>query len=151
MIAEGESRLPHVNWESLDAWKCEDSIKVDRLYACSLLQWSKQPLDTLEKWRALLGPNGKFLGCLFVAGSLEELSGEENRLGGFEWRSERQWRSYFEEAKFIVLQDTRLDKDPMIRRCKRSGSVRFGATFIGIESWAFKAAFETSGNGKRAI
>ena len=57
-------------------------------------------------------PNGKFLGCLFVAGSLEELSGEENRLGGFEWRSERQWRSYFEEAKFSIKRyDTRLDKE----------------------------------------
>ena len=112
MIAEGESRIPHVNWESLDAWKCEDSIKVDRLYACSLLQWSKQPLDTLEKWRAMLGPNGKFLGCLFVAGSLEELSGEEKPLGGFEWRSERQWRSYFEEAKFSIKRyDTRLDNE----------------------------------------
>lgn len=112
MIAEGELWLPKVNWESLNAWKCEDSIEVDRLYACSLLQWSKQPLDALEKWRALLRPNGKFLGCLFVAGSLEELSGEENRLGGFEWRSERQWRSYFEESKFSIKRyDTQLDKE----------------------------------------
>ena len=112
MIAEGESRLPSVDWKPLDAWKCEDPIEVDRLYACSLLQWSEHPLETLKKWRTLMKANGRLLCCLFVTGSLTELNSEEIRLGGFEWRSEQQWRAFFEEANFSIKRcDTRLDKE----------------------------------------
>ena len=98
------------------------------------IQWSKQPLDTLEKWRALLGPNGKFLGCLFVAGSLEELSGEENRLGGFEWLMSDNGDPYFEEAKFSIKRyDTRLDKESYDSPMQAFRQLHdLGATFIGI-------------------
>lgn len=112
MLAEGESRLPQVDWGLLDAWECEGLSEVDRLYACSLLQWSENPLQTLKRWRGLLGSSGRFLGCLFVAGSLKELGGRDSPLGGFEWRDERQWRAYFEEAGFQIKRyDTRLDKE----------------------------------------
>lgn len=112
MVAEGQSRLANVEWGLLDAWECEDPIKVDRVYACSLLQWSLNPLDTLERWRSLLRPCGMFLGCLFVAGSLKELNSSDFPLGGFVWRSERQWRAYFQEAGFRIKKyDTRIDQE----------------------------------------
>jgi SAM-dependent methyltransferase len=112
MVAEGQSRLPNVVWKLLDAWECEDPIEVDRIYACSLLQWSKKPSDTLKRWRSLLRPNGRFLGCLFVAGSLKEMNSGDFLLGGFAWRSVRQWRAYFQEAGFrIERYDARIDQE----------------------------------------
>lgn len=112
MIDEGKSRLPDVDWAELDAWECESAAKVDRLYACSLLQWSENPLETLEKWRNALAPKGRFLGCLFVEGSLKELIGEEFRLGEFEWRSEQQWLTCFEQSNYDIRRwDTRLDEE----------------------------------------
>lgn len=109
MLKEGRARLPLVRWERRDAWK-RDWTEVDRIYACSLLQWAPDPMEVLKQWRDSLRPSGRILACFFVEGSLREFSRLDQRFSAIAWRSESKWKDIFNESGLRILRsDIRSD------------------------------------------
>ncbi len=109
MLEEGESRIPSVNWEKQDAWNLA-SRKVDRIYACSLLQWAPDPVQVLKNWRDTLTTNGRILACIFVKGSLIEFTRKDERFSAFSWWSDFEWVDFFRDSGMKILRDeTRTD------------------------------------------
>lgn len=109
MLEEGRARVPMAKWNELDAWRC-DANPVDRIYACSLLQWARDPVEALLNWRNALAPQGRALVCLFVEGSLKEFVEKRPDFSALPWRSEADWLGFFHEAGFdISRSETRAD------------------------------------------
>jgi len=109
MLKEGKGRLPLVSWERADAWK-GDWTEVDRIYACSLLQWAPEPKKALRRWRESLRPGGRILACFFIEGSMQEFSKVDQRFSAISWRSESRWKDIFVESGLRILRsDIRSD------------------------------------------
>lgn len=109
MLEEGKTRLPFVRWEKQDAW-LPTSRKVDRIFACSLLQWAENPIGVLNQWRESLVGNGRLLACFFIQGSLEEFARLDPSFPAFPWKCEAEWNRFFTESNFEILRsETRTD------------------------------------------
>ncbi|MDE0575645.1 MAG: methyltransferase [Opitutales bacterium] len=103
MLAEGQQRVSACRWEKLDAWSPETSSRVDRLYSASLLQWCKNPKESLEQWRELLTPTGRVLCLFFIKGTLGELESLHPGITSLSWLDAREWNHAFERAGFEIL------------------------------------------------
>jgi len=113
MVEAGREALPQVRWLALDAWDLRPGggRRLDRLYACSLLQWADEADGVLRKWRQALAGGGRFLGALFVEGSMAELLGADAGFSAVRWRSEAWWLDQFREAGFRICRwDTREER-----------------------------------------
>ncbi|MCA9239084.1 MAG: methyltransferase, partial [Planctomycetales bacterium] len=107
MIEEGRQATPGVEWRQIDAW-APLSGRYDRLYACSLLQWAREPWRVLENWRDCLNPGGRVLAALFVEGSLREFNDASREFSPVELRSTAEWLSHFRAAGFRILRHEEL-------------------------------------------
>ena len=85
----------------LNAWDGANE-KFDRIYSCSALQWAKDPVDVLKKWRQALRPEGRGLVSLFVGNSLREFSEGCDRFLAIEIRSVDFWLEAYRAAGFEV-------------------------------------------------
>ncbi len=109
MLEEGRARLPLIRWEKQDAWQI-GSRKVDRIYACSLLQWAKNPDEVLSQWRRALLKDGRLLTCFFIEGTLEEFGRLDPRFSAFAWKCENEWIEIFRASNMEILRsETRSD------------------------------------------
>lgn len=109
MLEEGKARLPFVRWEKQDAWIL-GSRKADRIYACSLLQWSTNPVEALNQWREALQDDGRLLTCFFIRGSLEEFTHLDPNFPAFPWKCEKEWIETFSASNLEILRsETRSD------------------------------------------
>lgn len=102
MVREGQRRVPSARWEVMDAWEPSD-LKVDRVYACSLLQWASEPECALRKWGELLSKGGRILFSVFVEGSMAELLVSAPELSALKWRTADEWRQMSKVAGFKVV------------------------------------------------
>jgi len=101
MLEVGKQNLPNIKWSREDAWDPSPKT-VTRIYSTSLLQWAKDPLHVLRRWRELLVPQGRLLVTLFVEGTLREFSASGPALNALHWQSEPWWLSTVERAGFRV-------------------------------------------------
>ncbi len=109
MLEEGRARLPLIRWEKQNAWQI-GSRKADRIYACSLLQWAKNPNEVLSQWRQALLEDGRLLICFFIEGTLEEFGRLDQRFHAVPWRCESEWIEIFRASKIEILRsETRSD------------------------------------------
>lgn len=113
MVEAGREALPQVHWLALDAWdlRLGGGRRFDRLYACSLLQWADGVDGVLRRWSQALGDGGRFLGALFVEGSMAELLEADGGFSAVSWRSEAWWLERFLGAGFRICRwDTREER-----------------------------------------
>ncbi|MBG29229.1 MAG: hypothetical protein CMI31_04410 [Opitutae bacterium] len=133
MIALGSALVPEAQWELGNAWVPADSYNADRIFSSALLQWCKDPLETLLRWRSCLRTGGRLLCGMYVRETLPELTQVLPGSAPFHWHTPEEWSNFFEEAGFTIIRAESHKKTyhfpnaiELLRYLHRIGSVRVG-------------------------
>ncbi|WP_269522914.1 methyltransferase domain-containing protein [Coraliomargarita parva] len=103
MIDLCKQRMPDFDYSQRDAWNAQaDSGTWDFVVSSSLLQWSRNPVDCLQHWKALLKPGGRILSGFFVDPTLPEMTAILDGKNPIDWRSPGQWERYAKKAGLDV-------------------------------------------------
>jgi malonyl-CoA O-methyltransferase len=87
-----------------DAWAEQvDDSSWDYIVSSSLLQWARDPIDSLINWRALLNDSGRMILGFFIAPSLVEMIQAMDDQGPVEWRELSQWQDIFQQSALEVV------------------------------------------------
>lgn len=151
MIELGSTLVPEARWELGNAWAPVDELRTDRVFSTALLQWCREPLETLLRWRACLRDGGRLLCGFFVRDTLPELTQALPGAEPFHWRTATEWNLAFEDAGFVV-ERAEISKRTydfrnafeVLRYLHRIGSVqtgRFSASVLRSAVRSYDAAF----------
>lgn len=106
MLHQGERNLPQAQWLQGDAWTLEplaqSMANFDFITSASLLQWCRNPQQTLRHWAQLCAPRTRLLHGFYVEPTLQEWRTVFGSTGQLNWRNAEQWRQYFTEAGWRV-------------------------------------------------
>lgn len=91
-----------------NAWEpLPDPGHWDLLTSSSLLQWTPDPVSTLNHWSKALTPKGRILAAFFIAPTLSEMETVTRHPGPVQWRDANTWQTIFQS---VGLQTLRIEE-----------------------------------------
>ena len=157
MIALGSALVPEAQWELGNAWAPTNLSSTDRVFSSALLQWCKDPLDTLLRWRTCLRDGGRLLCGMYVRETLPELTQVLPGSAPFDWHTPEEWSNVFEEAGFAIVRAESRKKTyhfpnaiELLRYLHRIGSVRVGRFSASVLRSASRN-YDTAYSGQEGV
>ncbi|MGB0745178.1 MAG: methyltransferase domain-containing protein [Opitutales bacterium] len=127
MIEICGNKFPQIKHSRRDAWEPQkDTAAWDSIVSSSLLQWAPNPVACLMNWRDMLKQDGRILVGFFIHPSLPEMLKTLSGKSPLQWRTEKEWSSFFKEAGLCIV---RMDRDT--RRYQYENALKFWKSLHG--------------------